>query len=106
MSALLLLCCLLLTGPVASFVVQPTAFAVSSSVARSAIYASPAALDWSSELVSADVIDPTSFLNDLLGGILNTPIILAVPIVAALTVAFLIGFFIVSYASPEVDDDE
>jgi len=37
---------------------------------------------------------------------INSDIILAVPIVVALTLAFLIGFFIVSYASPEVEDDE
>jgi hypothetical protein len=59
----------------------------------------------SSLQVSAATLDPTTILSDVLSGILGTPLILAVPIVAALGVAGLIAFFIVSYASPEVEDD-
>jgi hypothetical protein len=55
--------------------------------------------------VSAVTLDPTSVLSDIFSGILGTPLILAVPIVAALGVAGLIAFFIVSYANPEVEDD-
>ena len=56
--------------------------------------------------LSAGAIDPTTVLSDLLGAFLTTPLILAVPIVAALSVAGLLAFFIVSYANPEVEDDE
>mmetsp|Transcript_76964 Transcript_76964/g.223459 ORF Transcript_76964/g.223459 Transcript_76964/m.223459 type:complete len:113 (-) Transcript_76964:102-440(-) len=56
--------------------------------------------------LSAATLDPTTILSDILGGLLGTPAILLVPIVAALGVASLIAFFIVSYANPEVEDDE
>ena len=55
--------------------------------------------------LSAATLDPTTVLSDIFSGILGTPLILAVPIVAALSVATLIAWFIVSYANPEVDDD-
>lgn len=55
--------------------------------------------------VAATTVDPTSFLTDALGGVLGTPLILAVPIVAALGVASLVVFFIVSYANPAEPDD-
>jgi hypothetical protein len=58
-------------------------------------------------LAAADAatLDPTTFLTNILSGVLNTPLILAVPIVAALSVAGLMAFLIISYASPEVDED-
>jgi hypothetical protein len=56
--------------------------------------------------VSAGTVDPTTFLSDVFNGILGTPIILAVPILAALGVSGLIAWLIVSYASPVVEDDE
>eukprot|EP00980_Cylindrotheca_fusiformis_P013902 scaffold3618_cov129-Cylindrotheca_fusiformis.AAC.2 len=56
--------------------------------------------------VAAGTLDPTTFLSDLFAGLLGTPAILAVPIVAALGVASLIAFLIVSYANPQVEDDE
>jgi hypothetical protein len=59
----------------------------------------------SSLVVSAATLDPTSVLSDVFAGLLGTPAILAIPIVAALGVAGLIAFFIISYANPEVDDD-
>ena len=59
----------------------------------------------SSELVSVATLDPTTVLSDVLGGLLGSSAILAVPIIAALSVAGLIAFFIVSYANPE-DEDE
>jgi hypothetical protein len=37
---------------------------------------------------------------------IGTPIILLVPIVAALAVAGIIAWGIVAYANPEVEDDE
>ena len=60
----------------------------------------------SSVEVSAATLDPTTALTDLVGGLLGSPLILLVPIVAALGVAGLIAFIIVSYASPQVSDDE
>jgi len=59
----------------------------------------------SSELVSVAALDPTTVLSDALGGLLGSSAILAVPIIAALSVVGLIAFFIVSYANPE-DEDE
>ena len=50
-------------------------------------------------------VDPTTFLQDLLGGVLGTPLILAIPIVAALGVASLIAFLIVAYATPAESED-
>lgn len=56
--------------------------------------------------LSAGTLDPTTILSDILGGLLGTPAILLVPIVAALGLASLIAFLIVSYANPVVEDDE
>ena len=51
-------------------------------------------------LLSATTLDPTTFFQNILGLFLNTPIILAVPIVAALGVAGMLVWLIVAYASP------
>jgi hypothetical protein len=56
--------------------------------------------------VAASTFDPAAALSDVLGGFLGSPAVLAVPILAALSVAGLVAFFIVSYANPEVEDDE
>jgi hypothetical protein len=40
----------------------------------------------------------------VLGAVLNTPLILAIPIVAALLVATLIAYLIVAYAQPAEDE--
>lgn len=56
--------------------------------------------------VSAITLDPTTVFSDLLAGLIGTPAILLVPILAALGVASLIAWLIVSYANPEVEDDE
>jgi len=57
--------------------------------------------------LAAATLDPTTLLGDLLGGLIGTPgLILAVPILAAIGVASLIAFAIVSYASPAELDDE
>ena len=50
-------------------------------------------------------LDPTTALSDVFGTLLNTPLILAVPISAALLIASGIAYFIISYASP-ADPDE
>ena len=57
------------------------------------------------QLAAAATIDPTTFLQDVLGGVLGTPLILAIPIVAALGVASLIAFLIVAYANPAESED-
>ena len=59
----------------------------------------------SSLTVGATTVDPTSFLTDLFGNVLGTPLILAIPILAALGVAGLVVFFIVSYANPAEPDE-
>jgi len=64
------------------------------------------ALSSSSIDMSAATLDPTTILSDVLGLFIGTPIILLVPIVAALGVAGLLAWGIVSYANPEVEDDE
>jgi hypothetical protein len=51
-------------------------------------------------LLSATTLDPTTFFQNVLGLFLNTPIILAVPIVAALGIAGTLVWAIVAYASP------
>jgi hypothetical protein len=58
----------------------------------------------SSLTVAAATLDPTVILSNILGAFLNGPLILAVPIVAALSVAGVIVWFIVSYASPTEDE--
>ena len=57
--------------------------------------------------VSAATLDPTTILQGVFSGLLGTPLILAVPIVAALAIASLLAYLIVAYAQPaEPDDDE
>jgi hypothetical protein len=56
--------------------------------------------------VAAATLDPTTFLSDLLGAFINSNLILAVPIVAALAVAGLIAFGIVAYATPAEPEDD
>lgn len=68
--------------------------------------ASPGMDVWTSDTVSAITVDPTTFLSDIFTGVVGTPVILLVPIVAALGVAGLIVAFIVGYANPQVDDDD
>ncbi len=58
-----------------------------------------------SNTIAAATVDPTTALTQVLGAVLNTPLILVVPIVAAIGVASLIAWFIVSYANP-TDPDE
>lgn len=65
-----------------------------------------AALPGSSMSLAADTVDPTSFLSGILGGLIGSDAILLVPIVAAISVAAVIFGFIISYANPQVEDDE
>ena len=64
-----------------------------------------AATESSSSLVSLATLDPTTILSDVLGGLIGGPAILLVPIIAALTIAGVIAFLIVSYANPADEDD-
>lgn len=59
-----------------------------------------------SNAVSAATVDPTTALSQVLGGLLGTPAILLVPILAAVSVATIIAWLIVSYANPADPDDE
>ena len=56
--------------------------------------------------LSAGTLDPTTLLADIFGFLIGTPIILAVPILAALAVAGILVGGIVMYANPEIEDDE
>jgi len=58
-----------------------------------------------STLTSVGPIDPAQLFTDVLGGLINSPAILLVPIGAAVAVASAVAFLIVSYANPEVEDD-
>lgn len=60
----------------------------------------------SSTNLAATTLDPTTFLSDLLGGFINSNLILLVPIVAALALASLVAFAIVSYANPVEPDED
>jgi hypothetical protein len=55
-------------------------------------------------LLSATTLDPTTFFTNVLGLFLNTPIILAVPIVVGIVVAGTLAWLIVAYASPAEDN--
>ena len=50
-------------------------------------------------------IDPTTVLSDIFRTVLGTPLILAIPIVAALLVATLIAYLIVAYANPAEEEE-
>lgn len=56
-------------------------------------------------LLSASTIDPTTFFSDIFGAVVGTPLILAIPIVAALAVASTVVFLLVSYANPAEPDE-
>jgi hypothetical protein len=49
-------------------------------------------------------LDPTTFFTGVFGAFLNTPLILAVPIVAALGIAGLLAFLLIQYSQPAEDD--
>jgi hypothetical protein len=55
--------------------------------------------------IAAGTIDPTTALAQVLAGLLGSPIILLVPVLAAVSVAALLAWGIFSYASP-ADPDE
>lgn len=69
------------------------------------LLSTPAFLD-NSQVIAATTIDPTAILSGVAGGIIGSPIILLVPILAALGVAFVVGWLIFAYATPQVEDDE
>lgn len=72
------------------------------------LQASPlvSAVESSTTSISATTLDPTTLLSDLLGGFVSSNLILAVPIVAALAIASLVAFGIVSYANPAEPDED
>ena len=58
-----------------------------------------------STAISAATVDPTSFLSSVLGGLLGSPAILLIPILAAVSVASVVAWFIVWSANPADEDD-
>jgi len=64
----------------------------------------PSAASSSDMLVSLATLDPTTLLSDVLGGLLGSSAILAVPIIAALTIVAVIAALIVGYANPADED--
>jgi hypothetical protein len=56
-------------------------------------------------LVASSTLDPTTALSDVLAGVIGTPMILAIPILAAVGLGSLIAFLIVSYANPVEPND-
>ena len=61
-------------------------------------------LSSSDMLLSLATLDPTTLLSDILGGLLGSSAILAVPILAALTIVAVIAALIVGYANPADED--
>ena len=59
-----------------------------------------------SAAISAATVDPTSFLSSVLGGLLGSPAILLVPILAAVGVATGVAAFIVWSANPADEDED
>eukprot|EP00542_Grammatophora_oceanica_P017583 CAMPEP_0194033892 /NCGR_PEP_ID=MMETSP0009_2-20130614/6384_1 /TAXON_ID=210454 /ORGANISM="Grammatophora oceanica, Strain CCMP 410" /LENGTH=147 /DNA_ID=CAMNT_0038674623 /DNA_START=110 /DNA_END=553 /DNA_ORIENTATION=- len=60
----------------------------------------------SSLVLAADPIDPTTVVNGALGGLIDSPAILAVPIGGGLLVTAFIVWLNIAVAQPAVDDDE
>uniref|UniRef100_A0A7S2PCC7 Uncharacterized protein n=1 Tax=Leptocylindrus danicus TaxID=163516 RepID=A0A7S2PCC7_9STRA len=60
----------------------------------------------SSSLQVAESVDLAGFLVDTLGGFINSPAILLLPIGVAVALASLIAWFIVSYANPTVESTD
>ena len=59
-----------------------------------------------SSTTTATTVDPTSAIDAILGNLIDSPAILAVPIVTALGLATLIAWFIIAYAEPQVSEDD
>eukprot|EP00563_Minutocellus_polymorphus_P003001 CAMPEP_0181043524 /NCGR_PEP_ID=MMETSP1070-20121207/12761_1 /TAXON_ID=265543 /ORGANISM="Minutocellus polymorphus, Strain NH13" /LENGTH=122 /DNA_ID=CAMNT_0023121873 /DNA_START=69 /DNA_END=437 /DNA_ORIENTATION=+ len=59
-----------------------------------------------SAVISAATVDPTSFLSSVLGGILGSPVIILIPVLAAFGVASLLAASIVWYANPADEDED
>ncbi|KAL9181889.1 hypothetical protein ACHAXT_012232 [Thalassiosira profunda] len=105
----ILLLCLALVASALAFVPTALSPAVSTSQHVAPLKAAPIdlfapAADSSSSLVAVATLDPTTILSNTLGGLLGSSAILAVPILAALGVAALVAFLIVSYANPADED--
>lgn len=102
---------LLLLHPCAGFVVIPATTTTATTLATLSLSEPLSVWDGSGSssstplLLSVETLDPTTFLSDVFGAVLGTPLLLAIPIVAALGVATLIAFLIVSYANPAEPED-
>jgi len=63
------------------------------------------AAESSSVALSATTVDPSSALSAILGGLLGSPAIILVPVFGGVSVAAVVGYFLVWSAKPEVDED-
>ncbi len=77
---------------------------ITSSIIPSYDYSSSVSPSSSDILLSLATLDPTTMLSDVLGGLLGSSVILAVPIIAALTIVAIIAALIVGYANPADED--
>ncbi len=89
---------------VASFPSQIKALPDAIAVDAFASASSSSSSSYPGNLISVATLDPTTFLSDALGGLLGSYAILAVPIVAAMSVVAVIAYLIVSYANPADED--
>ena len=89
-----------------SFVLSPIA---SQQRTNHQLYQSPLlidSVDSSHVLISADTIDPTTALSDILGGAINSPVVLLFPVVVALSLASIVAWLLVGYANPADPDPD
>lgn len=75
-------------------------------VAAADIFSLPPSSASSTVTVSAATVDPTSFLSSVLGGLLGSPAILLIPVLAAVAVATAVAAFIVWSANPADEDED
>ena len=99
-----LICTLVLLG----LAVVAEAFAPAPSMIRTVGASSTqrAAFIAPSSSLEVSAFDPSAIASDIVSAFMTTPIILAVPILAALGLVGLLAFLLVSYANPVVEDDE
>lgn len=101
--------------PVVDFVTLADSTTAAATTTSSSLSSSIASLipfhDYSSTVLSSSdmllslaTLDPTTLLSDILGGLLGSSAILAVPILAALTIVAVIAALIVGYANPADED--
>jgi len=94
----------ILTRPVSSLITSRS-FSTEGQRLLSSEWDIETALSFTTNHVAVTTVDPTTALSQVLGGIINTPLILFVPILVGLSVTAVIVWYIVSYANPTDPDD-